>query len=112
MRTFVRPPSGLNRGVLGMTPALVQGEGCTELPAGPYLMGVHGVPWGAELAVGLGRAWGSAPACAKPASKLALGLFLISSAVAEKGSCLQKGSSPKGTRDVISCFKGFFFPIF
>lgn len=95
-----------------MTPALVQGEGCTELPAGPYPTGVHGVPWGAELAMGLGRAWGSAPACAKLASKPALGLFLINSAVAGKGSCLQTGSSPKGTRGVTSCSKGFFFPIF
>lgn len=88
-----------------MTPALVRGEGCTELPVGPYLMRY----WGTA---GLGCAWGSALACAKLASKPGLGLFFINGAVAEKGSRLQKGSIPKGARDIISCFKGFFFPIF
>lgn len=107
----MRVPSGLSRGVLGMTPVLVRGEGCTELPVGPYLMGYWGTG-GAELEEGLGCAWGSAPACAKLASKPGLGLFLINGAVAEKGSHLQTGSIPKGARDVISCFKGFFFPIF
>lgn len=52
-RTFVHAPSGLSRGVLGMTPALVQGEGCTELPVGP-------TQWdaGGQGVLSLKRGWG------------------------------------------------------